>query len=277
MTSILERLDDLIRGSLHRFVDRALESNSLALFDQDVRDMEQSIDYVEEAAVQMYAAARANERRLARHQEDVQRLERRLERLAAEGVDPMTERVMVAQAELEAKRGLVVETQAQIERQQGQYETLNDSVPELRLRAQTLRDQRPRMESLLVLAKAYRSVERVELTLEGLRGLGGDTEVAMVADSIYQRLNEIEARQELTQQPQELGMLAELEQSEVEDQLAQRRERLGLEPETVESEAPSSAATPAPAEPGPEPPPTEPTPEEPSPPDTPDTPPSPAA
>ena len=277
MTSILERLDDLIRGSLHRFVDRALENNSLALFDQDVRDMEQSIDYVEEAAVQMYAAARANERRLARHQEDVQRLERRLERLAAEGVDPMTERVMVAQAELEAKRGLVVETQAQIERQQGQYETLNDSVPELRLRAQTLRDQRPRMESLLALVKAYRSVERVELTLEGLRGLGGDTEVAMVADSIYQRLNEIEARQELTQQPQELEMLAELEQSEVEDQLAQRRERLGLEPETVESETPSSAATPAPAEPEPEPPPTEPTPEEPSPPDTPGTPPSPAA
>jgi hypothetical protein len=133
------------------------------------------------------------------------------------------------------------------------------------------------MESLLVLAKAYRSVERVELTLEGLRGLGGDTEVAMVADSIYQRLNEIEARQELTQQPQELEMLAELEQSEVEDQLAQRRERLGLEPETVASETPASSATPAPAEPGPEPPPTEPTPEEPSPPDTPETPPSPAA
>ena len=67
MTSILERLDELIRGGLHRFVDRALQDNSLALFDQDVRDMHEAIDHVEEAAVNMYAAARANERRLLQH------------------------------------------------------------------------------------------------------------------------------------------------------------------------------------------------------------------
>jgi phage shock protein A len=258
MTSILEKLDDLIRGSLHRFVDRALENNSLALYDQDVRDMGTAIDHVEEAATNMYAAARANERRLIRHQEDVERLERRVERLAAEGVAPTTERVMVAEAELEAKRGLVVETQAQIERQQGQYETLKRQTAELRLREQVLQDTRPRMESLLVLARAFYSVERVEMTLQALRGLGGDTEVAMVADSIYQRFDEAQARQDMMHQTTDLEMLAELEQIEVDDQLEQRRRRLGLEPEADEISEPP-AASPAPDD-APEPPP-EPSPE----------------
>jgi phage shock protein A len=261
MTSILERLDDWIRGSLHGFVDRALENNSLILYDQDVRDMDEAVDHLEEAATGMYAAARANERRLAQHQEDVVRLEGRLERLAAEGVAPTSERVMVAQAELEAKRGLVAETQAQIERQQAQYETLAKRVVETKVLAGTLEEERPRMESLLALARAYRSVERVELTLEGLRGMGGDTDVAMVADSIYQRFNAAQTRLDLIEQAQDLEMLAELERAEVDDQLARRRERLGLEPEPEVEKAPA-VASPEPAEP-------EPGPEEPVAPDSP--------
>jgi phage shock protein A len=247
MTSILERLDDLIRGSLHRFVDRALANSSLALFDQDVRDMQDAIGYVEEAAVNMYAAARANERRLAQHQADVEQLERRVERLAAEGVAPASERMMVAQAELQAKRDLVTETQAQIERQQAQYETLKKSVPELELRAETLRDTRPRLETLLVLARAHHSVERVELTLEALRGLGGDAEVATVADSIYQRLDQAQARLQAMHQ-EDLEIQAELEQAALDDQMAERRQRLGLESEPETAPEPP-APEPAPDEP----------------------------
>jgi phage shock protein A len=272
MTSLLERLDDLIRGSLHRLVDRALESSSLALFDQDVRDMDDAIAHVEEAAASMYAAARANERQLARHGEEVERLEQRVERLAAEGAEPTSERVMVAQAQLEATRGLVAETQTQIERQQAQYETLARSQAELKVRSQTLQDTRPRLESLLVLARAYRSIEQVELTLEGLRGLGGDTDIAMVADSIYQRLNEAQVRQEMIQQVEDLEMLVELEQAEVDDELAQRRRRLGLEPEPEVTAPPASPAEPAaPDEPAPPPaPPAEPAaPDEPAPPPVP--------
>jgi phage shock protein A len=270
MTSILERLDDLIRGSLHRFVDRALERNSLILYDQDVRDMGSAIDHLEEATTTMYAAARANERRLAQHQEDIEELERRLEALTAKGVEPTSERMMVAQAELAAKQGLVVETEVQIQRQQEQYETLSKKLAETRVVAQTLEDQRPRLESLLVLARAYRSVERVEMTLEALKGLGGDTEVAAVADSIYRRFGEAQARLEAIRQADDLELLAELEQVEVDDQLAARRRRLGLEPEPAEPVSANDDAVQTPPEPSPpKPPDPEPVPEEPtSPPDT---------
>jgi phage shock protein A len=260
MTSILQRLDDLIRGSLHRFVDRALEKNSLIFYDQDLRDMDQAIAHLEEAASTMYAAARSNERQLARHQEDVAQLERRIEWLAAKGVEPTSEKMMVAQAELEAKRGLVIDTQAQIERQQAQYETLAKKAAETKVIAQTLRDSRPRMESLLVLSRAYRSVERVELTLDGLRGLGGDTEVGEVANSIYQRFYEAEARLEAIRQTEDLEMLAELEQAGAEDQLAARRRRLGLEPELAVPEAQPQEVVPEPESPPPEPAPEEPLP-----------------
>jgi len=244
MASILERLDDLIRGNLHRLVDRALESNSLVMFDADVRDMHAAIAHVEEAAVNMYAAARANERRLTEHQEKLARMEQRLERLATEGVAPTSERMMVAQAELEATRELVAATQAQIERQQGQYETLARQQAELKLRAETLEDSRPRMESLLVLARAYRSVERVELTLEALRGMGGDAEVALIADDIYRRFAEAQARQELIQQTTDLEALAQIEQAQVEDQLAERRQRLGLASEAEAQDQPAPETQP---------------------------------
>lgn len=260
MTSILERLDDLIRGSLHRFVDRALERNSLILYDQDLRDMDAAIAHLEEATAGMYAAARANERHLAQHQEKVAQLVQKLEWLTAKGVEPTSERMMVAQAELEAKRALVIDTQAQIERQQAQYETLVKKAAETRVIAQTLRDSRPRMESLLALTRAYRSVERVELTLEGLRGLGGDSEVVEVADSIYQRFYEAEVRLEAIRQAEDLELLAELEQAQVEDQLAARRRRLGLEPDVPLPVPQPDEVTPESAPPAPEPAPDEPAP-----------------
>jgi len=254
MTSILERLDDLIRGSLHRFVDRALASNSLVLYDQDVRDMGTAIAHLEEAAASMYAAARANERRLVRHQEDVEQTEQILEHLEAKGEAASSERVTQVQAELEAGRGLVNETQAQIERQQAQYETLKRTLAETEVTAHTLKDARPRLESLLVMAEASRSIERVEMTLDALRGLGGDSEVALVADSIFQRFSEAQVRLDHIRQAESLELLIELEQAEVDDQLAQRRRRLGLatEPQLpVHPPATSEAVPPKPAEPEP--------------------------
>ncbi len=254
MASILQRLDDLIRGSLHRFVDRALANNSLVFFDQDVRDMEAAIAHLEKATAGMYAAARANERRLTQHQEDVAELEKHLERLVARGVESTSERWMVAQAELDAKRGLVIETQAQIERQQAQYETLMKQLREVEVVSQTLQDSRPRLESLLILARAHRSVKKVEMTLEGLRGLGG-TEVAGVAEGIYRRFYEAETRLEAIRQAEDLSMVAEIQELEVEDQLEARRRRLGLAPDVVMPAPPRDAVAPASGspEPGPAP------------------------
>jgi phage shock protein A len=233
MTSILERLDDLIRGNLHRVVDRALENNSVALFDQDVRDMEAAIDHVEEAAINMYAAARANERRLARHQKELAMLEQLVDRYAQPETSVSPEKKATAEAQLEVQRELVAETAEQIERQQAQYETLVRNESELRTRARSLRDLRPRLESLLALIRARRSVERVEMTLDALRGLGGDSEVALVADSIYQRLGEIEARQATLREAEALQ--EELEAETVVDQLTQRRRRLGLAPDVPDA------------------------------------------
>jgi hypothetical protein len=200
----------------------------------------------------MCAAALANERRLERHREEVERLKQRLDRLAAEGVGSTSERVMVAQAEHAAKNGLVTETEAQVERQRSQYETLAKTLAETKVRAETLQDTRPRLESLLVLARAYRSVEQVELTLDALRGVGGDTEVAMVADSIYQRFGEAQARIDLIHRAEDLEILLELEQDEVEDQLDARRRRLGLEAEQKDAHSPPDTPTPTSTSPAPE-------------------------
>ncbi len=246
MTSVLERIYNYIHGSLHRFVDQALENNSLALFDQEVRDMEAAIEHVEEAAAGMYAAARANERRLARHQEEVENLERLHQRLLQRGDES---RAATVEQELAVQRDLVATTQAQIERQQRQYESLVRGRAEARVRAKALQGERPRLESLLVLVRAYRAIDRVNLTLDALRGMGGQPEVASIADSIYQRLHQAEIQQEKIRQADDLDVLEELERFEVADQLAERRQRLGLAEEPDQEEP-----KPAPAEPAESPP-----------------------
>ena len=83
----------------------------------------------------------------------------------------------------------------------------------------------------------------------------------MVADSIYQRFGEAQARLDLMNQVEDLELVAELEQAEVEDQLAARRRRLGLEPEledVKEPPTPTSSEPPPPETPTPEPTPDEP-------------------
>jgi hypothetical protein len=161
--------------------------------------------------------------------------------------------MMVALAEHEAKKGLVTETEVQIERQHAQYETLAKTLAETKVRAEALQDTRPRLESLLVLARAYRSVELVELTLDALRGVGGDTEVALVADGIYQRFGEAQARIDLINQVTDVEILVELERDEVEDQLEVRRRRLGLESELEQVEMQPATTTPTPTSPAPAP------------------------
>ncbi len=259
MTLAWQELKQKISSALHAFVDRALESSSLALYDQSLRDMEDYIAYVEEAAVGMKAAAEGNRRRLGQHQIEAEALQTRLDQLLAENQTEQAQRVQQA---LEVKQQQIADTQAQIERQETQHEALVHNWQTLKGRLRVLQGERGSVEALVALSRAQRTIGSIEVTLGGLAGLGHDSELGIMAGHILQRLDEAEARLALVDVDAEVARaVAAIEEAQVDTQIDERRRRLGLAPEqspppqpaqvaeTPQPEAPE-AAPPAPEETG---------------------------
>ena len=215
-----------ISGELHAIVDRALESSSVALYDQSLRDMETYINSVEEAAVIMKAAAEGNKRRLAKYRSEAEILTTHLDQLLAKGE---TEEAQKTQQALNIKQKQIAGTQTQIERQEGQHEALMHNRQTLKERLQVLQGERGSVMALMTMAKAERAISSFEYTLNSLAGLGSHTKTGVMADHILQRLNEAEARLALVDVDTELTRAIEsIEEARVEEQLAKRLRRLGL-------------------------------------------------
>jgi len=216
---------------LHAVVDGALESSSVALYDQSLRDMEDYIRHVEEAAVSMKAAAEGNKRRLAQHQEEAEILDTHLNQLLAEGQSEQAARVQQA---LNVKQSQIAETQAQIERQEGQHVALAHNWQMLKERLQVLRDERGSVVALVAQVRAERAISSIEYTLGGLAGLGGGSQISVMAGHVLQRLDEAEARLALVDVDAEVARAAAaIEEARIEEQLVERRRRLGLAVEEV--------------------------------------------
>jgi phage shock protein A len=231
VASIWQEWKERVGQSLHAFVDGALESSSVALYDQSLRDMEDYIRHVEEAAVSMKAAAEGNTRHLARYQDEAQILEVRLDQLLAEGQAEQAQRVQQA---LEVKKQQIAATQAQVERQEGQHLALAHNWQMLKERLQLLQGERGTVEALVALTRAERAIADIERTLGGLARLGADSEIGVMAGHILQRLDEAEARLALVDVDVQVARAAAaIEEAQVEEQLLERRHRLGLAVEEV--------------------------------------------
>lgn len=250
-----QELKQKIGARLHAIVDQALENNSVALYDQSLRDMEATIDHVEEAAMGMKAAAEGNKRHLARYQSEAEVLQARLDQLLAENEAAQAQRVQQA---LSQRQRQIAETQAQIGRQEEQHAALLYNRETLKERLRVLQSERGSVVALMSKVKAERAVRDIETTLGGLTGLHDGSELGVMAGAIRQRLDEAEARLTLLDVNAEVMQAAEaLEAARVEEQLQQRRRRLGLIEEA--EQAPEKAKPPAP-ETGPEDVPSEPAP-----------------
>jgi hypothetical protein len=232
VTAFWQEWKEKIGDRLHAAVDRALENSSVALYDQSLRDMEDYIRHVEEAAVTMKAAAEGNKRRLAQYQAEAEVLDTRLDQLLAEGQAEQAPRVQQA---LNIKRQQISETQTQIERQEGQHAALVHNWQMLKERLVVLQGERGSVVALVALAEAQWTMGSIEHTLGGLANLSDDSEIGAMAGHILQRLNEAEARLALVDVDVEVAKAAAaIEEARVEEQLLERRRRLGLAPEETE-------------------------------------------
>ncbi|MCA9922018.1 MAG: PspA/IM30 family protein [Anaerolineales bacterium] len=231
MASILEKTQTLIQANLHAMVDKALEKNSVAVMKQYIRDAENNLDELEDAAATVGGEVKTMERKYKEYKKKADQLDRNIDALLMQG---KTDLARAAQTELNTNRRLQEQYHEQWVRQQREYEALKNARLKLQAKLQTIREEQRELEALMRLAKSKETTVKAIKSLDDLTG-AGDADIARLGDSIRSRLDKASAQSEMYADRLDSQMDDVLGKTELDLQLEERKRRLGL------SEAPAPA------------------------------------
>jgi phage shock protein A len=224
MASLLEKVGTLIRANLHALVDEALKKNSVAVLDEYIRQAENNLDDLEDAAATVGGNVRTLERKYQEYQSRADKLDRDIDILLQKGKDELA---VAAQSKLNSTRRLAEDYQAQWEQQQREYQALINAKLKLEAKLTTIKQEREELQALLELAKSKEITAKAIQSLDDVVGVG-DADIARIGDSIRARLDKASARSELAASRLEDQMDEVLERGEIDLQLEERKRRLGL-------------------------------------------------
>lgn len=224
MASLLDKVQTLIKANLHSLVDSALQSNSMAVIDQYIRDVDNNLDALEDAA----ATVGGQVKTLQRKRDDVvkqqQELDHNIDLFLSQGKEDLAR---AAQTKLNSVKSLAETYATQLERQDKEYKSLLDARLKLQAKLTTIRQQREEMAALMELARAKEITNRTIKSLDDLAGVG-DVDVARMADTIRTRLDKASAQAEVAATSLDQRMDEAIGRGEIDAQLEERKRRLGL-------------------------------------------------
>ena len=229
MASLLEKTQTLISANLHAMVDKALEANSVAVLKQYIRDAENNLAELEDAAATVGGEVKTLERKYKEYKKKADKLDRNIDTLLMQG---KTDLARAAQNELNTNRRLQEQYHEQWVRQQREYEALRNARLKLQAKLTTIRQEQKELEALLELAKSKEATVRAIKSLDDLMGVG-DSDIARLGESIRSRLDKASAYSEMYAADLDSQMDQALGASEIDLQLEERKRRLGLSEPTA--------------------------------------------
>jgi len=224
MASLLDKVSTLISANLHYMVDQALKSNSLAVIDQYIRQVENNLEELEDAAATVGGEVKSLKRKLDEYAHKSAELDRGIDAFLTEGNETAA---AAAQSKLNSTNRLVENYQEQVERQDKEFKTLLDAKVKLDARLSTMRQEREELQALLELAKSKEKSVKAMKSLDDLVG-SGDSDISRIAESIHNRLDKASTASEMRAANLDAQMDEVLERSALDLQLAERRKKLGL-------------------------------------------------
>lgn len=224
MASLLEKVQTLIAANLHALVDEALKKNSLAVIDQYIRQVEDNLEDLEDAAATIGGEVKTLRRKYDEFAAKAAELDRNIDLMLKESKEELA---VAAQSKLNSTQRLAETYQQQYERQQAEYQKLLDAKLKLEAKLTTVKQEREEMQALLDLARSKELTSKTMQSLDNLMG-AGDQDVARMAESIRARLDKSAARAEMEATRLDVQMDELLERHTLETQLAERKQRLGL-------------------------------------------------
>lgn len=224
MASLLDKVSTLISANLHALIDQALKSNSLAVIDEYIRQVENNLADLEDAAATVGGEVKSIKRRLADQEQKQTELDRGIDAFLMEGNEAAA---VAAQSRLNSVARLVETYQDQVQRQDQEFKKLLDAKVKLEARLATMKLEREELQALLELAKSKEVTVRTMKSLDDLMGTG-DTDVKRIAQSIYDRLDKASTASEIRAASLDEQMDQVLERSALNAQLAARKQKLGI-------------------------------------------------
>ena len=224
MASLLEKVSTLISANLHYMVDQALKTNSLAVIDQYIRQVENNLADLEDAAATVGGEVKSLKRKLADYEQKLQEQDRAIDAFLVEGNEAAA---VAVQSKLNSTKRLVETYQLQAERQESEFKKLLDAKVKLEARMATMKQEREELQALLELAKSKETTVKAMKSLDDLMG-SGDGDIKAIAESIYSRLDKASTASELRAASLDEQMDEVLERTELDAQLAERKKKLGI-------------------------------------------------
>ena len=222
MPSLLEKINTLLSANLHSIVDRALESNSVQVMDEYIRQAERNLEALEDSAATVGGTVKTLKRKYEEFAAAAEKLDRDIDTLIVKGKDDLAG---AAQAEYNTKQELSQEYYEQWQQQEGQYQKMLDIRLKLESRLTSIKQEREHMKSLIELAEAKKVITTTVKSLDALAATG-DAEITSLAEQIRTRIDKEDARLEVATQSLSEEIEEVVGSSEIERQLEERRRRL---------------------------------------------------
>jgi phage shock protein A len=222
MATLLDKVSTLISANLHALVDQALKANSLAVIDQYIRQVEDNLENLADAAATVGAEIKSIRRKLEEQEKKSKELDRAVDAFLASNNETAA---ASTQSQLNSITQLIATYKQQIATQETEYQKLLDARVKLEARLATMKQQRTELQSLLELAKSKEVVVKTIKSLDDLTG-SGDTDISRIAQSIYARLDKASAANEIRAASLDEQIDQVLGRELIDQQLAERKKKL---------------------------------------------------
>ncbi len=224
MASLLEKVQTLVAANLHSLVDEALKKNSLAVVDEYIRQVQNNLEDLEDAAATIGGEVKTLRRKVDEFSGKSSELDHNIDLLLKEGKEELA---VAAQTKFNSTQRLAETYKQQFDRQQAEYQKLLDAKLKLEAKLTTVKQERDELQALLDLARSKELTTRTMQSLDNLMG-SGDQDIARMAESIRGRLDKASAFSEMQSQRLDAQMDEVLERHSLDLQLAERKKKLGL-------------------------------------------------
>jgi phage shock protein A len=224
MASLLSKVQTLISANMHALVDSALKANSVAVFDEYIRQADNNLNDLQDALVTVRGQVKTLQRKYEVFRAEAEQLDADVNRLLQLGKEDLA---VAAQSQYNSKTELAQEYKEQLDRQQAEADKMDNARLKLEAKLTTIRQEREHLIALLELAKTKEIASRTIRSLDDLQGVG-DADVARMGEQIRARLDRADAEMEVQSTGLETQIDQVLGKERLQDQLAERKRRLGL-------------------------------------------------
>jgi len=223
MTSLLERVGTLISANLNYLVSKALKANSMAVVDEYIRNVEDNLDALEDAAATVGGEAKTLKRKYDELLAQAMELDKNIDLFLKQGKEDLA---TAAQYRYNTIKRLADTYGEQAKAQDIEYQKLLDAKLKLEAKLTEAKRERTELQAMLDLAKSK------ELTHKVVEGVGGVTAseagITEIREEIQRRLDKATAQGEIDAKRLDNQMAEALEKDTLDRQIAERKARLGL-------------------------------------------------